>query len=188
MILMIVKFDCFKGGKTTSAPMLRTTANIFAQLIFKNILFSPNYRPDDWCPHTSGVPQHRDGNNDRTALHLCGALQLHRTPPGPLLQRTALPRPVQKWRHLLLRVERPLRHAPHHRRPSDVSNERQLPCLSHAAGIRLHAPLLPVQNHHTRWPDPLQLRRRERLHRCGAREGVSFVCCWWTECRSLEVR
>lgn len=154
----------------------REPEQIFAEVHFLIFHFTQYDRPDDWCPHTSGVPQHRDGHHDRAALHLRGALQLHRAPPGPLLQRPALPRPVQERRHLLLRAERPLRHAPHHRRPGDVSNERQLPRLSHAAGVRLHAPFLPVQNHHTRWPDPLQLRRRERLHRCGVGEGVSLMC------------
>lgn len=137
----------------------------------------PLFRPDDWCPHTSRVPQHRDWHHDRAAFHIRGALELHWPSPGPDLQRAAVSRPVQKWGHLILRTERPLWHAPHHCRSCDISNERQLFSFSNVASLCLHAPLLSVQNHHARRPDALQLWRRERLYCCGTGEGVSPLFC-----------
>lgn len=111
------------------------------------------HRPDERSTHAAGVPQHRDGHHDRAALYLSHAFQLHRPPAGPLFQRHAVPRPVQEWWHLLLWAQRTLRHAPHRGRSSQLPESSQLCGAVHPAGLRLHAPLLPVQDHQPWWSD-----------------------------------
>lgn len=103
-----------------------------------------SHRPHDRRPHPPGVQQHRDGDHDRAAFHLRDAFQLHRPSASALRQRDALSGPVQERRHLLLRAECEIRHEAHCCQSCNFSNSSQLLGLLHLAGLRLHAPVLPV--------------------------------------------
>lgn len=148
--------DCGRYCKDKAAVL--TKIHTLKGICISSCLFL-FFRPHDWCPHTPGVQQHWDGDHDRTTFHLCDAFQLHRPSAGALLQWDALSGPVQERRHLLLRAKCQIWHEAHCGQSSNFSNPSQLLGLLHLAGLRLHAPFLPVQDHQSWRPDTLQLWR-----------------------------